>query len=61
MTEDKIEQTIGDIDLSMSMEGMPLTDENKQVMREIMQGRRSLEEEIDRAVAAFMAAGKAYA
>lgn len=61
MTEDKIEKTIKNIDLSMSMEGMPLTDEDKHIMREIMQGRRSLKDEIDKVAAEFMAAGRAYA
>ena len=46
----KTEYIIGNIDFTMSMEDMPLTDENKEEMKKCIEGLINLDELIEKTI-----------
>lgn len=43
-SDDQIEHNIAQVDATFSMEGMPLTDEDKKVFRQLAKGELSMED-----------------
>jgi hypothetical protein len=50
-----IEQTIREVNGTMAMEGMPLTDEDKERLRDILNGKLSYETAIDNIIEKYTA------
>ena len=51
MTEQKKEKIIANVNGTMALEGMPLTDEDKQRIKDILDGKITTEEAIQQIIA----------
>ncbi len=53
MTEQQIENRIARVNATMAMEGMPLTEEDKELLREVNRGNISFEQAMKRTIEEF--------